>query len=76
MLRHHTNWPRAYRESVLLSSVVFWDVRAEVRKVEKWQKQGVSLLIMDELCDKLSVCVCVCVRPLRALMAVFCTPFF
>lgn len=39
MLQHYTNWPQAYRESVLFSSVVFWDVRAKVRKVEKWQSK-------------------------------------
>lgn len=29
MLQHHTNWPGAYRESLVFSSLVFWDVRAE-----------------------------------------------
>ncbi|CAG5873578.1 unnamed protein product [Menidia menidia] len=29
MLQHHSNWPGAYRESLLFSRLVFWDVRAE-----------------------------------------------
>lgn len=28
MLQHHTNWPGAYRESVVFSILVFLDVRA------------------------------------------------
>lgn len=30
MLQHYTNWPGAYRESLVFGSPVFWDVRAEV----------------------------------------------
>lgn len=29
MLKHHTNWPAAYRESLVFSSLVFRDVKAE-----------------------------------------------
>lgn len=35
MLQPHTNWPGAYRESLLFSSLVFWDVKAEGGQVGK-----------------------------------------
>lgn len=36
MLQHHTNWPGAYRESLVFSSLVFWDVRAEGGRWGRW----------------------------------------
>lgn len=34
MLQHHTNWPGAYKESLVFGSPVFWDVSAEVGRWE------------------------------------------
>lgn len=32
MLQPHTNWPGAYRESLLFGSLVFWDVKMGERR--------------------------------------------
>lgn len=50
MLQHHTNWPGAYRKSLVFSSLVFWDVRAQGGGGGVMWEGGVGY-----------VCVCVCV---------------